>query len=49
MRRPHDSNKPRWRVLPCSLPIIGWVWLVIECGLPPSQKGHNRYGPEPGE
>ena len=48
IRRVHDRGKSGWSALPFIFPGAGWMWMVIECGMLPSQKGRNRYGPEPG-
>jgi uncharacterized membrane protein YhaH (DUF805 family) len=48
IRRVHDRGKSGWSALPFAFPGLGWMWMVIECGMLPSQKGRNRYGPTPG-
>src|SRR5215510_4352634 len=37
VRRLHDRNKSGWWAVPYLLPFIGWVWLVVECGLLPGR------------
>lgn len=48
IRRLHDRGKAGWNALPYAFPGFGWAWMVIECGMLPSQKGRNRYGQMPG-
>jgi uncharacterized membrane protein YhaH (DUF805 family) len=29
------------------IPVIGWIWTLVECGLLPGTAGSNDYGPDP--
>ena len=45
-KRAHDRGHPGWRVLLVSLiPIVGAVWLLVELGFLPGDRGTNKYGP----
>ncbi|TPK71782.1 DUF805 domain-containing protein [Mesorhizobium sp. B2-4-15] len=46
VRRLHDVGLSGWLVLPCFIPIIGGV-AVLVLGLAPSQVGENPWGPVP--
>ena len=46
-KRWHDRDKSGWWVLICLLPVVGWVWLVVENGFLRGVHGPNRYGPDP--
>ena len=47
IKRWHDRDKSGWWVLITLVPVIGWAWQVIECGLLDGTKGTNRYGLSP--
>lgn len=44
-KRWHDRGKSAWWVLIGLVPIIGWVWTLVECGCLPGTPGGNRFGP----
>jgi uncharacterized membrane protein YhaH (DUF805 family) len=46
-KRWHDRAKSGWWTLIGIIPIIGWLWILIECGLSEGTAGGNRYGPSP--
>ncbi|WP_246678653.1 DUF805 domain-containing protein [Mesorhizobium sp. B2-4-17] len=46
VRRLHDVGLSGWLVLPCFIPVIGGVALLV-LGLAPSQVGENTWGPVP--
>ncbi|MBL8579408.1 MAG: DUF805 domain-containing protein [Mesorhizobium sp.] len=48
VKRYHDLNKSGWWYLINFVPIIGPIWLVIECGFLAGWPGSNRFGPPPG-
>jgi uncharacterized membrane protein YhaH (DUF805 family) len=46
-KRWHDRDKSGWWSLIGLVPIIGGVWIIVECGCLPGTEGPNRYGPDP--
>lgn len=46
-KRWHDRDKSGWWSLIGLIPIIGGVWLIVECGILEGTKGPNRFGPDP--
>jgi uncharacterized membrane protein YhaH (DUF805 family) len=47
VKRWHDRNKSgRW-VLVNLVPVIGWLWQLIECGFLRGTVGPNRFGQDP--
>jgi uncharacterized membrane protein YhaH (DUF805 family) len=47
VRRLHDRNKSgRW-VLVNLVPVVGWLWTLIECGFLRGTTGPNRFGQDP--
>lgn len=48
VKRWHDRDKSAWWVLLALVPVIGWLWTVIENGLLRGTAGRNRFGDEPG-
>ena len=47
VKRWHDRDKPAWWVLIAFVPVIGWLWVLIENGLLRGSAGANRFGKEP--
>lgn len=47
VKRLHDHNKSGWWFFAYFIPIIGFIWQVIECGLLRGSDGDNDYGPDP--
>jgi uncharacterized membrane protein YhaH (DUF805 family) len=47
VKRWHDRGKSGWWVLISLIPIIGWIWQFVECGLLDGTHGSNTYGPSP--
>lgn len=43
-KRFHDRNKSAWWVLVGAIPILGFFWIIIECGCLPGTPGPNRFG-----
>ncbi len=35
-RRLRDRGRPMWSILLYLVPIVGWIWMLIECGFLPS-------------
>lgn len=47
VKRLHDRNKgPVW-ILVYNIPIVGWIWCLVEIGFLDGTPGPNRYGPSP--
>jgi uncharacterized membrane protein YhaH (DUF805 family) len=44
-KRWHDRGKSAWWVLIWLIPVIGWLWVVIENGFLRGTPGPNAYGP----
>ncbi len=47
VKRWHDRGKSGWWVLVGLIPVIGWVWLLVENGVLPGQDTPNPHGPPP--
>ena len=47
VKRWHDRDKPAWWALIAFVPVIGWIWVLIENGLMRGTAGVNRFGREP--
>ncbi|MEF7616531.1 DUF805 domain-containing protein [Aquincola sp. MAHUQ-54] len=45
-KRWHDRDRSALWVLVYLLPVIGWVWALIDNGLLRGTRGPNRYGPD---
>jgi len=45
IKRWHDRDKSAWWVLVSLVPLIGWIWVLVENGLLRGTNGDNRYGP----
>ncbi|MFN8475057.1 MAG: DUF805 domain-containing protein [Anaerolineae bacterium] len=46
-KRWHDRGKSGWWVLIGLVPIIGSLWVLIECGFLAGTPGPNKFGPAP--
>jgi uncharacterized membrane protein YhaH (DUF805 family) len=46
IKRWHDRDKSAWWLLMNLVPIIGWLWVLIECGFLRGAGGPNRFGDE---
>lgn len=46
-KRWHDRDKSAWWLLINLIPVIGWIWQVIEGGFLDGTPGSNRFGPSP--
>ena len=44
VKRWHDRGKSGWWMLTGAIPLIGFVWFVIECGCLPGAPGPNKFG-----
>ena len=47
IKRWHDRDKSGWWALLNLIPVIGLIWILIECGILPGTAGDNRFGREP--
>ena len=47
IKRFHDRDKSGWWVLIAFIPLIGWIWYLIECGFLTGTSGPNQYGSAP--
>lgn len=47
IKRWHDRNKSGWWVLIGLIPIVGPIWVWVECGFLPGTVGPNEYGLDP--
>lgn len=47
IKRFHDRNKSGWWMLILLIPIIGSIWILIECGFLKGTTGANSFGEDP--
>lgn len=47
VKRYHDLGHPGARICLSFIPIIGAIWVLIECGFQEGQKSSNQYGANP--
>ena len=47
VKRYHDLGRSGMRFLLCLIPLIGVIWVLIECGFMKGNSGKNRYGADP--
>ncbi len=47
IKRWHDRGKSGWWVLIALIPVVGWIWTLVECGFLEGVSGANEYGPDP--
>src|SRR5680860_792339 len=45
IKRWHDRDKSGWWMLIVLVPIIGWIWFIVELGFLKGTPGPNRFGP----
>jgi len=45
-KRWHDRDKSAWWTLITFIPIVGWIWILIELGFLEGTKSENRFGPD---
>jgi uncharacterized membrane protein YhaH (DUF805 family) len=46
-KRWHDRGKSGWWTLIILVPLIGSIWLLVECGFLRGTEGPNQYGNDP--
>jgi uncharacterized membrane protein YhaH (DUF805 family) len=44
IKRWHDRGKSGWWILIGLIPVIGNIWVLVECGFLPGTDGVNQYG-----
>lgn len=47
IRRWHDRDKSGWWSLIALVPLVGAIWILVECGCLKGTDGENRFGPDP--
>ena len=47
IKRFHDRDKSGWWVLLNLVPVIGWLWALIDNGFLRGTDGPNRFGENP--
>ena len=47
IKRWHDRDKSGWWMLIALIPVIGWIWVLVELGFLRGTEGPNQYGPDP--
>ena len=47
VKRWHDRDKSGWWVLIGLIPVIGPIWVLVECGFLTGTAGQNRFGSDP--
>jgi uncharacterized membrane protein YhaH (DUF805 family) len=46
-KRWHDRGKSAWWILINFIPIVGVIWMLIECGAREGTRGPNAFGKDP--
>jgi uncharacterized membrane protein YhaH (DUF805 family) len=46
-KRWHDRDKSGWWSLILFIPLIGFIWFLVECGFLRGTEGPNRFGNDP--
>lgn len=46
-KRWHDRDRSAWWVLVALLPVVGWLWALLDNGFVRGTPGPNRFGPPP--
>lgn len=47
IKRCHDRDKSGWWCLLLLIPLVGFIWAVVDLGILEGTKGPNDYGPDP--
>lgn len=47
IKRCHDRGKSGWWSLIALIPLVGFIWLIIDLGVMEGDEGPNQYGPNP--
>lgn len=48
-KRWQDRGRSPWWVLIALIPVIGWLWMLVDNGFVRGDSGPNRYGPPPAD
>jgi uncharacterized membrane protein YhaH (DUF805 family) len=46
-KRWHDRDKSGWWVLIVLVPVVGWIWALVDNGFLRGSQGANRFGADP--
>ncbi|MBC2594340.1 DUF805 domain-containing protein [Ruficoccus amylovorans] len=46
-KRWHDRDKSAWWILIGLIPLVGPIWVLVECGFLKGTEGPNRFGEDP--
>lgn len=46
-KRWHDRDRSAWWVLVTLIPVIGWLWALVDNGFLRGTRGDNRFGADP--
>lgn len=46
-KRLHDRGRSGWLAPLALIPVAGWIWAIVDCGVLTGQPGDNAYGPQP--
>ncbi len=46
-KRWHDREKSGWWTLIVLIPIVGGIWILVECGFLKGSDGSNQFGADP--
>ena len=46
-KRFHDRGKSGWWALLIFIPVVGQIWVLLECGFMEGANGDNAFGPQP--
>ncbi|MGF7161418.1 uncharacterized membrane protein YhaH (DUF805 family) [Rhodoligotrophos appendicifer] len=47
IKRCHDRDQSGWWVLLLLVPVVGFLWALINLGIMQGTRGPNRFGPDP--
>lgn len=47
VKRYHDLGRPGMRYALVLIPLVGAIWVLVECGFMRGEQGRNKYGPDP--
>ena len=47
IKRCHDRDKSGWWCLLLLIPVVGFIWAVVDLGILEGTNGPNSYGPRP--
>lgn len=47
VKRCHDRDKSGWWCILLFIPVVGFIWALIDLGILEGSSGDNQYGPSP--